>query len=256
MRDSRNDRFRDGKYRIDFENDDMNEMRRWKTIVEADVTQILPSLMVELDHLLTGRNQKETSLTAARQRAVLDPEALMTTPDGYYLSDGGYSRIRADDSTGELLLSGVSRDQVKGRWNDADVIALRTQIEDELKQVLRDAGVLIETGYADRRNRVAAWLDGLGDPIRLYREVVLPKGAALNMGALGRHWTPDRDKAIAPFGRSDHSTGERAILSCLAPRSAVDADLTISNMLRYGEYEVTLIPGTEVEVDGRGRGTI
>lgn len=225
-------------------------------IVENADGLTLENLVVSLDHLLTGKDEIETARTAAQQRRHLNAEAFLTMNDAYYLSDGGYSRIKADEETGRLVLSGVSRQDVIQKWHDPAVQAVKLRIEALLRDFLQEAGVLVETEYTARRAGVMAWLDGLGDPVRLYREVVLPTGGNVNMDALGRHWTPDKERAIAPFGRGDYSTGERVIMSCLAPRSAIDDNMTISNMLRYGEYEVTLIPGTKIEVDGRGYGTV
>jgi hypothetical protein len=107
--------------------------------------------------------------------------------------------------------------------------------------------------YAARRANVLAWLDGLGDPIRLYREVVIPTNGKVDR-QFGTHWTPDRSKAVAPYGRGDFPTGQRVILSALVPRSIVDEESTVRNMLRYGEYEVTLHQGSPLDVEGIGHG--
>jgi hypothetical protein len=108
--------------------------------------------------------------------------------------------------------------------------------------------------YTARRESVRAWLDGLGDPLQLYREVVISANGKIDR-QFGIHWTPDRIKAVAPYGRSDFTTGQRVILSALVPRSAVDEESTIRNMLRYSEYEVTLHHGSPLEVDEIGYGT-
>jgi hypothetical protein len=101
---------------------------------------LLP-LVARLDSLLTGRPETETLVTANRQQHLLDPEAFLTMSDAYYLSDGGYSRILADDETGRLRLSGVSRREVAEMWDTVAVRDARARVEAILRDRLREEGL-------------------------------------------------------------------------------------------------------------------
>lgn len=102
---------------------------------------------------------------------------------------------------------------------------------------------------SDLRARVLAWVDSFGDPIRLYREVVIPPGGRLDEANLGRFWTPVREKAVSPFGRSDHATGARVLVEALARRADVDEFETVATMRRYpAEQEIRLREGARVQV--------
>ena len=91
----------------------------------------LAELLPQLDHLLTGRPMTEVAHTARHQPALFDPLELLLSSDGYYLSDGGYSRVLVQHERipyGTLALSGVSRAAVKARWHDAAVQHVVQQI--------------------------------------------------------------------------------------------------------------------------------
>ena len=98
-------------------------------------------LFIDIDSLLTGKPDDAASTAQQQRHKLADPVDLFAC-DGYYLSDGGYSRLIAqegdeDPSDCKLYLSGVSRDAVKARWNDRDVIIIRRQIETVLSAAVK-----------------------------------------------------------------------------------------------------------------------
>lgn len=130
---------------------------------------------------------------------------------------------------------------------------------DLLAQLARDALERKKRGGSNRDDpvarRVLAWLDGLGDPLTVYREIVLKKGEPLDMQRLGRFWSGDKSAAASPFGRIDKSTGERLLLVGSVDRRDVDERETIATWKRYpGEREVRLKAGAKIKVSGHGVG--
>ena len=65
-----------------------------------------------LDAFLTRKSWREVKKTAQDQN--FTPEKLLS--EIYYLSDGGYSRIALNESTGKLFLTSVSLDGPKQNW--------------------------------------------------------------------------------------------------------------------------------------------
>lgn len=103
--------------------------------------------------------------------------------------------------------------------------------------------------------RIMEWLDGLGDPLTIYREVILKPGEKLNLRSLGRFWSGEKAAAVSPFGRTDKSTGERLLLVGKVRRRDVDEAETVATFKRYpGEREVRLKAGARIEVQGHGEG--
>jgi hypothetical protein len=77
--------------------------------------------MIALDGILTGKPETTAAQTARHQdKFFADPATLLGSgsSDGYYLSDGGYSRLVFDPEHLLFRLSSVSRDEVKARWRD------------------------------------------------------------------------------------------------------------------------------------------
>jgi hypothetical protein len=96
----------------------------------------LAEAVIVLDMALTGRREADARQAARSQaRLLADPIGFAISSDGYYLSDGGYSRLLADEE-GNLRLSGVSRDAVKGRWRDPDVREIAGRVEDSLRAAI------------------------------------------------------------------------------------------------------------------------
>jgi hypothetical protein len=73
--------------------------------------------MVALDMALTGRSEPDCVHMAHGQAAMFEEPERFLASDGYYLSDGGYSRVLFDEEAGTFRLSQVSRDAVKARWS-------------------------------------------------------------------------------------------------------------------------------------------
>jgi len=102
--------------------------------------------------------------------------------------------------------------------------------------------------------RILEWVNSQGDPLRLYREVVIPKGQKLDTEKLGLHWTPDRNKAHSPFAATEGLHGERKVLEIVVARDQVDEAATIAAMRRYpDESEVTLKDGAVGKLEGIGK---
>ena len=97
--------------------------------------------------------------------------------------------------------------------------------------------------------RILAWIDTLGDPLTLYRELVVDNAAAINFHKLGRFWSADMQAATSPFGRTDRPRSRRFLVTVRARRHDVDKAETIATMRRYpDELEVRLRDGAPVEV--------
>lgn len=109
----------------------------------------LKTMLVRLDMALTGKDKATAEQSARNQARVLaDPEAFLTMGDAYYLSDGGYSRVKASDETGRLVLLSQSRQEVKDRWQTSTVQREVKDIEDALRQFLIMMGHLDDDRYA------------------------------------------------------------------------------------------------------------
>jgi hypothetical protein len=104
---------------------------------------------------------------------------------------------------------------------------------------------------ASVRDNILSWVDGFGDPITLYREIIIPDIANLVLSRLGTYWTPNPKKAHSPFGHLDRAKGVPYILVVEAPRSAVDEFGTVATMKRYpDEQEIRLQEGVPVKYKG------
>jgi hypothetical protein len=109
-------------------------------VTEGFAQSDLRDTVIRLDMLLTGKSQGDAERTARNQaRLLTSPEPFLTTNDAYYLSDGGYSRVKANEETGRLALLSQSRAEVKARWTQPEV---RRAIQ-AVEQVLRDFLVLM-----------------------------------------------------------------------------------------------------------------
>lgn len=116
-----------------------------------------------------------------------------------------------------------------------------------------------ESSYQEDRERILAWVDSFGDPIRLYREFVIPEGQELRYQNLGVYWTPEKKRAVSPYGRNDHPSASRVVVEVLAQRKDVDEVGTVATNRRYSEREVRLLPGSTVKVvkpSGIARGKV
>jgi len=93
----------------------------------------IANLMCELDVCLTGKTIADARQMRDNQigKADGDIEYFLAMGEIYYLSDGGYSRIRVDLETRQLFLTSESRDEVKKKWES--VIHIRSDIEEQLK---------------------------------------------------------------------------------------------------------------------------
>lgn len=78
--------------------------------------------MIALDRALTGRPEQDATQTANNQSAFFDDPAHFLESGGYYLSDGGYSRVVFDPVSFVFRLSSVSRDEVKRRWSEDPIV--------------------------------------------------------------------------------------------------------------------------------------
>jgi len=104
---------------------------------------------------------------------------------------------------------------------------------------------------ADASEAIRAWLDGLGDPITVYRAVVVPDPQHIDWSRLGRSFTADRRRAHSPFGRVDGKSGREVVVEAVVTRSDVDEMETVSTMRRYPEErEVRVRDGASVQVRG------
>lgn len=96
----------------------------------------LREVMIALDTALTGKSEKDAAHMALNQSAFFDNPERFLESGGYYLSDGGYSRVFFDPDTETFRLSGVSRDQVKARWHEADVQVIAARATETLIAIL------------------------------------------------------------------------------------------------------------------------
>jgi hypothetical protein len=73
--------------------------------------------LARLDTFLTGRKWKDVEHNARNQRFTV--EKLLGVSAEYYLSDGGYSRIALDQSTGHIFLTSNSLEKPRRNWDHA-----------------------------------------------------------------------------------------------------------------------------------------
>jgi hypothetical protein len=99
-------------------------------------TDSLREVMIALDVALTGKPEKDAAHMARNQNAFFDNPERFLESGGYYLSDGGYSRVFFDPDTETFRLSGISRDQVKARWHEADVKDIAARAAETLIAIL------------------------------------------------------------------------------------------------------------------------
>lgn len=101
--------------------------------------------------------------------------------------------------------------------------------------------------YQDERQRILDWVEGLGDPLTLYRGLRVGSPDQVNTRSLGIFWTPVRKKAHSPYGVSKH--GVEVIVEAKVHRRDVDLDGTVTTMRRHpAEMEVRLKIGSTVQV--------
>lgn len=101
------------------------------------------------------------------------------------------------------------------------------------------------------KDNILQWLDGLGDPLTLYRAVYVDDPSQVRLTGLGRFWTAEQKKAHSPFGKLDRSGSTEVVIQAKVPRSAVDEGETVATMRRYPEErEVRLQAGAPVQVEG------
>jgi hypothetical protein len=75
----------------------------------------LQDALIRLDMALTGVGIARAARTSRDNgKAATDPWEIMS--NGYYLSDGGYSRLCLSDMTGRISLASVSIKPTRDRW--------------------------------------------------------------------------------------------------------------------------------------------
>lgn len=96
------------------------------------------------------------------------------------------------------------------------------------------------------------WIRSHGDPLTLYRELIVDDLRDIDFRKLGVYWTPIQRKADSPYGRIDNTVGTRVVVRAVVPFSAVDVPGTRSALRRWGagESEILLLPGQPVQVTG------
>jgi len=92
-------------------------------------TNEFAELFIRLDMALTGKERTQAERTASHSRHVLtDPITYVTSNEReYYLSDGGYSRIVANDE-GKVWVTSNSLQRVKDAWNTPEAQELASLI--------------------------------------------------------------------------------------------------------------------------------
>lgn len=90
-------------------------------------TDTIRDLLISLDRALTGKDETTAAHAARNQDSFFTDPTRFLESGGYYLSDGGYSRVFYDPESESFQLSSVSRDEVKARWREADVQAIATR---------------------------------------------------------------------------------------------------------------------------------
>lgn len=101
--------------------------------------------------------------------------------------------------------------------------------------------------YQAERQRILDWVDGLGDPLTLYRGLRVGSPDQVNIRSLGIFWTPVKNKAHSPYGVSRH--GVEVIVEARVQRRDVDLDGTVATMRRHpAEMEIRLKIGSTVKV--------
>jgi hypothetical protein len=128
---------------------------------------------------------------------------------------------------------------------------------DLLAKLAKDAATRKKKQLTDdpAARRILAWLDSLGDPITIYRELMLSSGEKPNMQALGRYWSADKKAATSPHGRIDGKGRHPILLTGTVRRDDVDERETVATFKRYpGEREVRLKQGAKIKVKNLGVG--
>lgn len=87
-----------------------------------------------LDAMLTGKNPLTGRGGMAMPLVPLEDFIEGASSAIYYMSDGGYSRLRVHD--GVLRLTSDSRQEVKDRWHDLHIQSLRQRINAHIKRLL------------------------------------------------------------------------------------------------------------------------
>jgi hypothetical protein len=100
------------------------------------MTETLREVMISLDRVLTGKDEDAAAHMARHQDGFFTDPTRFLESDGYYLSDGGYSRVFYDPESERFRLSSVSRDAVKARWREADAQAIVAQASELVTAVL------------------------------------------------------------------------------------------------------------------------
>ena len=103
----------------------------------ADSDLVLGELMERLNVALTGKSVEWVRQQCRFTRAV---EVFVAGDTIYYLADGGYSRVAwngFDPDDCRLVLTSSSLEKPKARWDDPDVVDLRNQIEEVVRNELR-----------------------------------------------------------------------------------------------------------------------
>lgn len=124
------------------------------------------------------------------------------------------------------------------------------------RKLLKVLSILTKDDVTDSLSkRVIEWIDSFGDPLTLYREIVLKEDEKLDIMNLGTYWTPIKEKAHSPYGKEKE--GEKILLEAEVNREDVDEFGTIANMRRYpDEKEITLRRGAKIKLKDHGLGRI
>jgi len=108
-------------------NHSAREERMWQTM------EVVVKALIRLDMMLAGCSERHARLNARNQEIVCaDVWALIS--HGYYLSNGGYSRISFNDQTGEptLVYGGMAGVQAKCLDDEPETVAVRQAMADAL----------------------------------------------------------------------------------------------------------------------------
>lgn len=248
---------------------DMGDDKAWRALLRnaakpewADEV-ILPTLVHEVTHAydhhvarqthgeLIGEGGKAAYVNAPDEvRARMAELAHWATSRRMEIVRALRSRKRPQHNVVEWILAG------NDMWPALEPLLTpenRRLVLQGVERALREAGVDMEGNGAlpnpardETASRVTAWINSLGNPIRLFRALRVNATSDVDWQNLGRFWTPIREKADSPHGERGRI---EVIVEILADRGAVDEQETIATMRRYpGEMEVRLLPGAEVSV--------
>lgn len=98
----------------------------------------LKETMVALDRILTGKDEGAARHMARSQEHFFAEPSRFLESGGYYLSDGGYSRVFFHPEALEFRLDSVSRDAVKARWSEPEAQAAAARAGALLTRILTD----------------------------------------------------------------------------------------------------------------------